>query len=191
MKPKQRLAGLTLRILGWKAVGSLPPGMDKCVLVAAPHTSIADFIIGRLVYWKADVPVRFLMKIEFFRNPIMAWCVTRMGGIPVDRKKNNHMVQKIADLFASTDKLNVVICPEGTRKYVKHWRKGFYHIATTANVPIVLGFLNFKTKECGFGPVLYPTGDFDKDFEIIKDFYRDKTARHPEKFNLDPMYDNL
>jgi len=190
MKFKQRLAGLTLRALGWKTTGCLPQGIDKCVIIAAPHTSITDFVIGRLFYWKVDIPVRFLIKVEFFRNRFMAWCATRLGGIPVDRKKNNHMVQKTADLFANTDRLNIVICPEGTRKYVKQWKKGFYHIALTANVPIALGYLNFRTKECGVGPIIHPTGDYDKDFEIIKEFYRDKTARHPEQFNLDPMYDN-
>lgn len=178
-----------MKLIGWKGVGSLPPEVKKCVIIAAPHTSIADFFIGRLFYWKIGVPVTFMMKIEFFKNPIMRRAVTRMGCIPVDRGKRNHMVEKMVDMFNNVDEMNLVICPEGTRKYVKHWKKGFYFISMQANVPIVLGFLDFKKKECGFGPVFYPTGEYKKDLKDIEDFYRDKTAYHPEKFNLDPMYE--
>ena len=53
-----------------------------------------------------------------------------------------------------------------------------------ANVPLVLGFLDYKTKECDIGPLFYPTGDFKKDFEEIQEFYKGKNARFPKQFNL-------
>ena len=77
-----------------------------------------------------------------------------------------------------------MITPEGTRKPNPHWRKGFYQIAMAAEVPIAIGYLDYVRKEGGIGKILYPTGDFDADIRVIKDFYRDKTGRHPEMFAL-------
>jgi hypothetical protein len=34
------------------------------------------------------------------------------------------------------------------------------------------------------GPLFYPTGDYNKDMEFIQDFYRNKTGKFPELFNL-------
>jgi len=53
-----------------------------------------------------------------------------------------------------------------------------------AKVPIALAFIDYRNKTGGVGPLLYPSGDFDKDMEVIYDFYRDKTPRHPERFYL-------
>ena len=63
-------------------------------------------------------------------------------------------------------------------------------IAEKAGVPIGLGYLDYKTKTGSIGKLLYPSGDFDRHFKIIQDFYKDKTAKHPEKFNLSPIYRN-
>lgn len=180
----RHIASLILKIKGWTIIGSPPQDLKKCVILAAPHTSMSDFAIGRLAYWKLGVPVRFLIKIEMFKYPFFSWLLKKCGGIPVERGKRNNLVNYIADLFNKSEELNVVITPEGTRKYTENWKKGFYFIALKANIPIVLGFVDYKKKEGGFGPILFPTGDFDKDFEIIQDFYRTKTALHPERFNL-------
>jgi len=77
-----------------------------------------------------------------------------------------------------------VITPEGTRRRVPHWRKGFYYIAMEAKVPIALGFIDYRTKTGGIGPLIYPTGNYEKDLSLIIDFYRDKKGLHPEQFNL-------
>ncbi|MBK9291076.1 MAG: 1-acyl-sn-glycerol-3-phosphate acyltransferase [Bacteroidetes bacterium] len=181
------ISGFILWLIRWKVTGSVPPHIKKCVIIAAPHTSNWDFVIGRLAYWKLGVPVRFLIKREAFDHPL-GGLVKALGGIPVDRKKSNNLVEQVAEMFDHYDVLNVIITPEGTRRLVTEWKRGFYYIALRANVPIVIGFIDYKRRVGGFGPVIYPTGDFDVDFKIIQDFYKDKTARHPEKFNLSPMY---
>lgn len=176
-----------LSISGWKVVGELPKEIKKCIIIAAPHTSSWDFVVGRLVYWVYDIPVRFLIKKEMFDNPF-GWLLKELGGIPVDRGKRNNMVDYVAALFDRFDALNVIITPEGTRKCTRHWKKGFYYIALKAQVPIAIAFVDYGKKEGGFGPILYPSGDFDEDFKIIEAFYKTKTALHPEKFNLSPQY---
>ncbi len=177
-------SGLILKLFGWKIVGEIPENnVKQSVILAAPHTSNLDFFIGRLTYFELKTPVRFLIKKESFENPL-GWLLKKSGGIPVDRSKRNNLVDEVASLFSQHEVLNVIITPEGTRKLVTNWKRGFYYIALKANVPIVLGFLDYKNKEAGFGPILHPTGDFDADFKVIEDFYRSKTARYPEKFNL-------
>lgn len=172
----------TLKILGWKIVGSVP--VKKCVITVAPHTSIADFILGRLAYCSIDMEVKFLIKKEFFDIPILKSLLEKMGGLPVDRSRNNNTVTQVAAMFKKYDCLNIVIAPEGTRKLVRNWKKGFYYIAEKAEVPVVLGFLDFKKKELGFGPMFYPTGNYEEDWKFMESFYRGITAKHPEKYNL-------
>ena len=54
----------TFDLLGWKLVGNIPDDVKKCVIAVAPHTSIADFILGRLAYCYLDRNVRYLIKKE-------------------------------------------------------------------------------------------------------------------------------
>lgn len=108
----------------------------------------------------------------------------KLGGIPVDRSRASNVVSSVVEQFGKYDELNVVITPEGTRKRTEHWKKGFYYIALKANVPIIVGFMDFGNKICGTGPVIYPSGDFDADFKIIEDFYRGMKGKYPERFNL-------
>ena len=61
------------------------------------------------------------------------------------------------------------------------WKTGFYHIATGANVPIVLGYLDYRRKVGGIGPVVHPTGNLEEDMKIIRGFYAGITARYPKQ----------
>ncbi len=179
------LSKFVLKIWGWKIHGIIPPGIEKCVVIAAPHTSNWDFFIGRFAYFAIGVKIKFLIKKEVFFFPLgpilRAW-----GGIAVDRGKQNNIVGQVVDHFNKSESLYVLITPEGTRKLNKRWKKGFYHIAEKANVPIAFGYADFKKKEAGVGLVIYPCGDYKKDLKIIQDFYRDKAAKYPEQFNLTP-----
>lgn len=172
------------KLLGWKLVGVIPEDVKKCVIAVAPHTSVDDFILGRLAYCNIDRSVKYLIKKEFFDNPLLKPILLKLGGIPVDRSKSNNIVNQVAALFSEYDELNIIITPEGTRKLVHNWKKGFYYIALKANVPIVLGFLDFKKKELGFGPLIYPTGNFEEDWKQMEKFYRGINAKHPDRYNL-------
>lgn len=177
------IAKVILRLSGWNISGSFPEGMKQCVLVEAPHTSNWDFIWGRLCFYELGIPVRFLIKKEVFFFPLGP-VLKAMGGIPVDRQKNSNKVLEVAALFRRNPSLILAITPEGTRKRRTHWKKGFYYIAQHAKVPIVLSYIDYKKKIGGLGPCFEPSGDYRKDMDMIRDFYRDKTARHPEKFVL-------
>ncbi|MBP6870761.1 MAG: lysophospholipid acyltransferase family protein [Bacteroidales bacterium] len=172
-----------LKIMGWRITGVIPPGTKKCIIAVAPHTSYWDFVIGRLAYWVMGIKASFLIKKEVFRFPFK-FLLLSMGGIPVDRGRSSKMVEQVAEQFRKADSLYIVITPEGTRKPVRNWKKGFYYIAMQAQVPIALGYLDYARKEGGVGKVIFPNGDYDSQLKEIKEFYRSMTPKHPEKFIL-------
>jgi len=87
------LSKLILKLLGWKFEGKFPDG-KKFIVLAAPHTSYWDFIIGRLYYSMMGIKVSFLIKKESFYFPF-ANILRSMGGIPVDRSKRTNMVEQL------------------------------------------------------------------------------------------------
>lgn len=177
------IAKIILRLGGWKVVGGIPPDVPKCVVAVAPHTSMWDFVFGRLAFWELGLKARFLIKKEMFfwpLGPIVKW----LGGIPVDRQKKSNLVEQVANMFNTHDSLYVAITPEGTRKLVTSWKKGYYYIAIKAKVPIALGVLDYGKKEGGVVKIIYPTGDFETDTRVIEEVYRGIVAKHPEMYNL-------
>ena len=87
----------------------------------------------------------------------------------------------MSELFDSHENMILAITPEGTRSKTLYWKTGFYYIALHAKVPITLGYLDHKEKKLGVGYSFLPSGDIEKDMEIIRVFYRGKTGRHPEQ----------
>ncbi|MBM3437224.1 MAG: glycerol acyltransferase [Bacteroidetes bacterium] len=179
----QHISKLILKIFGWRIIGLMPADVKKCVVIVAPHTSYWDFVWGRLAYWAMGVKVKFLIKQEVFVFPF-GGLLKRMGGIPVNRRNSANMVEVISRMFKKNQSLYITITPEGTRKKVAHWKKGFYYIALKAGVPIALGILDYRTKEGGIGKIFSPSGNLEQDFKMIEEFYRGRTGKHPEKFNL-------
>lgn len=180
------LSKVIFLITGWKVKGGLPAGVKKCILVGAPHTSNFDFIYGMCGLTLLGIKLRFLAKKELFKFPL-GWLLTGLGGIPVDRSKKNSMVDAIAELFESHNELVVMVPPEGTRKKVERWRTGFYYSALKAGVPIVLGYLDYKTKIASVGPAFYPTGDIENDFNFFKEYYKGITPKYPELFDVESI----
>jgi 1-acyl-sn-glycerol-3-phosphate acyltransferase len=87
-------------------------------------------------------------------------------------------------MFRKEESLVIVITPEGTRKRVDKWKKGFYIIALRAKVPIALSFINYGNKTGGIGPIITPSGNYEEDLKFMEDFYKEMVACHPDRFNL-------
>ena len=169
-----------LRLTGWEPEGARPLE-DRFVLIAAPHTSNWDlaYLLAFAVHF--DIQISWMGKHALFRPPL-GWLMRRVGGIPIVRHKRENMVQAMARAFDENEKLALVVPAEGTRSYVAHWKSGFYHIAHSAQVPIVLGYLDYARKRGGFGPALRTSGDVSRDMDEIRDFYADKAGLYPDKF---------
>ncbi|HEU19286.1 MAG TPA: glycerol acyltransferase [Deltaproteobacteria bacterium] len=177
-----RISSFLLRMFGWRKEGNLPD-IPKYVMIGAPHTSSWDFPITLAYAFAFKVKVFWMGKETLFRRPFgrfMRWC----GGIPIDRTKSNNTVAQTVQLFNNLEKLVMIISPEGTRKKVGSWKTGFYHIADGAKVPILLGFLDYRRKAGGFGPLIFPSGDMINDMEAIRGFYETVTGKHPELESL-------
>ena len=179
---KQFLGAFTLFIFGWKYTYPEEFKVDKCVMLAAPHTSNWDLIYALAVYWKAGVKSQFLIK-NVYTKGLHGYFFKWLGGIGVDRTKHNNMVDYAVSLFETNDRLALGVPAEGTRKWVEKWKTGFYHIATKAKVPVCLCYLDYKNKIAGVGKMIQLSGDFDKDMNIIQSFYEDKTAKFPKLYN--------
>lgn len=178
------LSAIILKLLGWKIqIDKLYFHYNSAVVIMAPHTSMMDFWIGRLAFWKYKQKVYFLIKKELFFFPI-GYFLKCMGGIPVLRGKSAQVVEQLVKEFHKRKKMWLVITPEGTRKKVEKWKTGFYKIALAAQLPIFVSYIDYEKKYGGIAFLLYPSGDFEKDFEKIKCFYKTVKARYPENFNL-------
>ena len=174
-------------LLGWQVVGDMPPHLHKAVLIFAPHTSNWDAFYSLATVFIRKHQIRFAIKKEALFFPL-GKLLKALGAIPIDRNKQRcpqgqrtSTVDTFVQLFAENDQLILAISPEGTRKYAQRWRNGFYHTAMQANVPIVLGYLDYAKKQTGFGPVFYPTGNMQQDIQQIQAFYKDKMGKYPEQ----------
>ena len=76
-----------------------------------------------------------------------------------------------------------IVPAEGTRKWVKKWKTGFYHIAKKANVPVLLGYLDYKTKTSGINKIINLSDSFENDMNEIQAYYLNYTGKFPENYN--------
>jgi 1-acyl-sn-glycerol-3-phosphate acyltransferase len=183
-----------VKILGWTINKDIPKEVfDKCVIIAAPHTSNWDFPLAIYSLAALGVNLRYTIKKQWMKPPY-GWFFRIMGGLEVDRSPKNKgekpisLVDAIASLFDNHDKLAVMVQAEGTRSLQSKWKTGFYYIALQAKVPIALGYLDYKKKIGGIGKMIYPTGDIHKDMMEIMEFYKDIHPKFPEKFSLDERF---
>jgi 1-acyl-sn-glycerol-3-phosphate acyltransferase len=157
-----------LKLLGWKVVlqGDVNV-LNRCILVVAPHTHNMEYILGNLSYWSLERPLKIIIKDAHTK----AWygsVVRGLGGIGIDRSQKNDLVKFVADQFAKED-FSLVITPEGTRSWVPKWRKGFYHMAMAAKVPIVIAAGDFKKKVVYLGYTIPYEKLESESFETVMD----------------------
>jgi 1-acyl-sn-glycerol-3-phosphate acyltransferase len=175
----QRMAHGILKLLGWELIGDFPD-LPKYILVGAPHTTNWDFPFAMLMMFASGVHFNWIAKDSLFRGP-WGWLLRKIGGIPVWRDRKSNFVSQIVEAFDRSSRLIIAISPEGTRSLVTRWKTGFYYMATGAQVPIVMGFIDYRRKQVGVGPVIYPSEDIEETFAQLRSFYSDKTGKYPEK----------
>ena len=168
------LARLLLRLAGWRVTyQGTPPGCG--VIIAYPHTSNWDFVVGIMAKWSTGIPVAFLSKDSLFRVPLLGRFVRFCGGVPVDRSNASGVINEMSERLRQAQERGerwwLAIAPEGTRKKGDGWRSGFYQIAVAAQAPIGLAYFNFANKEIGVTIFLMPSGDAVADLRQIDHWY--------------------
>jgi 1-acyl-sn-glycerol-3-phosphate acyltransferase len=175
----QAIAKTILKVGGWEIVGT-HPRVPKAVIVAAPHTSNWDG------FWALVYKVAIQLDIHFFAKQSLFWfplnvLLRALGGVPLDRKRAGSAVDQAVEMFRKNEFYYFGLAPEGTRSRADHWKSGFYRIAASADVPVILGFLDYGRRRIGIGPTLELSGDWHKDLEFCREFYKDIQGRWPEK----------
>lgn len=180
LSPIFRLISNTImRSVGWRVDGQLPD-LPKFIIIGAPHTSNWDFVLFLGIIFRLKADVRYMGKAELFRPPygwFFYWC----GGIPVDRKKSTGLVEQMVEAFNRSERLILVIAPEGTRHHVTEWKRGFYHIAKSAGIPIVMAKVDGKQKIAHVGETYHLTEDMEADMTAIQNAFQGLTGINPKK----------
>ncbi|HEU0277636.1 MAG TPA: 1-acyl-sn-glycerol-3-phosphate acyltransferase [Rhodanobacteraceae bacterium] len=161
---------------GWRLEGEFPD-LPKLVLIVAPHSSWWDGIWGLLFKVALGADVAFMAKRELFRWPI-GGLLRRLGGVPIQRGARRDVVGQMVGRFHASERLWLTIEPEGTRKAVRKWKSGFWHIAREAGVPVLPGYFDYPRKVIGLGPVFHCTADKDADIAALRAFYAPFKGKH-------------
>jgi 1-acyl-sn-glycerol-3-phosphate acyltransferase len=172
-----------LRLFGWTVQFNGLPG-PKGVIIAYPHTSNWDFVVGILTKWAVGVPLNFWAKEGLFRGlsrytlgPLMR----RWGAIEIDRQASSGVIGETIAQMRARDYFWLALSPEGTRKYQDHLKSGFYRVAAGAGVPLGLAYFDFANKKVGLTEFITLTGNETADLKRIEAYYRVFTgAKHEQ-----------
>jgi 1-acyl-sn-glycerol-3-phosphate acyltransferase len=162
------LAKSILFLIGWR-MDTKNPTHQRCVLIAAPHTSNWDFLMMMLFSAAFGVKTKWMGKKNLFVPPF-GFLFRALGGVPVKRDRQEKLVATMVELFSQRENLMLAVPVEGTRAY----------IASGAKVPILPTFLDYGQKIGGFGQLINLTGCIKTDMQALRDFYKPYIGKYPK-----------
>lgn len=170
------------RLLGWRAGDGVVPE-KKCIILGVPHTSLWDFVMSWLYYTSVGGTARIMIKKEFFKWPLGP-ILRALGAIPTDRSNPTALVRSLIEEMDKCETFHLCIAPEGTRKPISHWKTGYHFIATHCDIPVYMGYFDYKDKVVGRGERFELTDNAKEDTMRLQRIYEEKayTPRHPERF---------
>ena len=155
------------------------PKDPKFIIAVVPHTSNWDFIVAIGIRTYLKEPIHFVGKKELF-TPLTSRFFKNLGGMPLNRNRNEQVVDAIARMCQEESVFRMAIAPEGTRKKVSKWKTGFYYIARKAQVDILPVALDWNRRVMTFHPLFTPTGDIKKDFIYLRSLFKDASGKIKE-----------
>ena len=162
----------------------LPQRPAQAVVIAYPHTSNWDFPVTLLALAALPYGAHWVGKDTMFRGPLGP-LMRMLGGVAVNRRERTGFVERLADEFRSRENFHLIIATEGTRSRQEGWKSGFYRIARAANVPVLLGVVDYPQREAGLLASIELTGNEDADMARIADCYQGRKGYHSE--NASPI----
>lgn len=154
-----------LSVMGWRLEGEVPD-RPKLIVAVAPHTSNIDFVLTVAVIWGLGLRASFLAKHTLFWFPLGSF-MRVMGGIAVDRRSPQGLVQQMASEFDRRSKLVLGITPQGTRSKDGQLKPGFALIAQAANVPVLPAIIDLNAKVVRFEPLMPDVSDAARVVEAV------------------------
>ena len=178
--PIRTLIGrVVFKLIGWKLEGNLP-NRSKLVLVALPHSSNFDFILALSVIWGWGLKLNYMGKHTLFKFP-HGFFFRAVGGIPVDRRSPQGLIEKMTSEFNSRPSLMLGIAPEGTRNSDGTLKAGFARIAMAASAPVVPVIVNYKTKSLTLGTPITDLSSVESIIAAVKAQGQSGHRRAPAK----------
>jgi 1-acyl-sn-glycerol-3-phosphate acyltransferase len=166
-----------LRLFGWRtSFTGLPE--PRGLIMVYPHTSNWDFPLGVLFKFGCNVPAQWMGKDQMFRWPFRRLLLA-MGGVPINRRERTGFVAAMVTEMLSREHLWIAVAPEGTRSYGDHLKSGFYQLALAADVPIGLGYIDYRRKQVGIDRYVRMTGNEEQDLQVLRDFYATIQPKKP------------
>ena len=175
------ISRVILKIIRWRVVGSIPADQRKYVLIVAPHTSNWDFVLFVLAVSVLRLKPSVLIKSTLFVGPL-GWFLRYCGGIPVNRSQASSLVSYIASIYQENEDFVLIVTPEGTRSPNANWKRGFHHVATAAQVAIVIVYVDSVIKTIGVEGMMEPSDDVDGDLIKLKKFFDTKSGLKPKNY---------
>jgi 1-acyl-sn-glycerol-3-phosphate acyltransferase len=172
-------AKTTLRIFGWQVSGNIP-NEERIVVVAAPHTSNWDFIIGMLTILALNVNLKWIGKSSIFK-PGFKWFFKWLGGIPVDRDNPSTLIDEVKDIVAREKGVIIGMAPEGSRQKVMRWKTGFLRISGLTRSKILFFAIDAPSKCILIGDIFIPSGKVEEDLEFVKSYFMNFKGINPEQ----------
>lgn len=170
LKFVRAVAKLILWLSPWRMTGEFP-NIPRLVAIVAPHSSNWDGIIGISVALALGIRATWMGKDSLFRFGL-AGLMRAIGGVATDRGNPHGAVGQMAGLLRRPDPMWLFLAPEGTRRVVRKWRTGFWHIAAEAGVPLLLIAIDYPARRIVIGPLFHPSGDKAVDLQRLYDHYR-------------------
>ncbi|MBR1550873.1 MAG: 1-acyl-sn-glycerol-3-phosphate acyltransferase [Muribaculaceae bacterium] len=178
---KQQVARYVFeKLLRWHITTTFPD-VDKSIIVVAPHTSICDAILGKLVLLSYGLKHKILSKESLFVFPfgyIMQW----FGSIPV-RKNDSQTCRQLIKLLKENDRMHLVICPEGTRHATNRWNMGFCAIAKLTGTPVFAVYIDYQERGIGVKGQVSVKDKQTATADLIN-YYQHTKAKNPSDFIL-------
>jgi 1-acyl-sn-glycerol-3-phosphate acyltransferase len=172
-----------MRLAGWRVVFDGLPA-PQGVVIAYPHTSNWDFVVGMLAKWTIGIPITFWGKASLFRVPLFGRWLRWLGGVPVERGSSQGAVAAMAERLMQARERDefmwLALAPEGTRRYSDGLRSGFYHVAVMAQVPLGLVGFDFERREVVVMDFLHLSGEPQADLAAIAARLGHHRGRRPE-----------
>ena len=173
----ESLGRAILRAFGWRMVGGFPD-IPKAVVIAAPHSSNWDGLLGFGAKFGMGVKLSILGKDALIRIPLLGRILRWQGVIPVDRSAAHGVVEQAVQAIRDADRMWYAIAPEGTRKWVERWKPGFWHIARNAGVVVIPAYFDYANKVIGIGPPFELSDDMQADIARIQRWYKPYKGRN-------------
>ena len=176
----QWIGRAVLKSMGWKVAGSIP-NEKRILIVAAPHTSNWDFVIGMGALLGLNAKIRWIGKHTLFK-PGISWFFRWLGGIPVNRKNPASLIEDVSNMIKKDRGLMIGVAPEGTRKKINRWKTGFLRIAKTTQSKILFISIDEPSKTIKIASTLFtPTEDKENDLEFVKSYFRNFKGINPDQ----------